>query len=337
MNRSKPYHDVSAFYENLRGGSVSNYQVGAMISEWSNEVTICPRNTNINASTTDQETLLNLTKVTTDDVVFWYKRDRAFFTHPGYIEWKFDFNPDFAPKHPKTYQFSRVDLTLTGRILENTRLALCLFCRYPCFYSLTGPLGILMHIEKMHPHEIPSFVRELMKELDLLSVPDFDLVSAPEVDSTLTLALPDMSDIPYPWQEFHYLEDGISNQLRFAPRSRISEHIVKSLDVSESLLVPWYHRNVNDFQKYRHRNVRYKCNPFFDPKKPEVAQIFRVMVDDDGNEILKSQQYLCLYCQVPQFRYLHSEVGLLAHIGGVHTSHEFPSVDAIRKIMGEDW
>lgn len=113
----------------------------------------------------------------------------------------------------------------------------------------------------------------------------------------------------------------------------MSEHQVKLSDISERLLVPWYFRDIRDYEKYQHRNVRYKLNRHFDPNNPEVAQIVRVKLDMYGDEKFGSRQYLCLYCRCPFFCQPLLELGILAHIAGHHSSVDFPTSESVKKLF----
>lgn len=277
----------------------------------------CPRN----PSNADQVTV-DLRKVTTADVICWFEHDLSDFQKLPVPNVRYEINPQFRPDHPVGYQYSRVQVADNGYCFQNTRQAMCLFCPDPLFCCLTAEL--LMHFEKYHPHEIPFFVRCVIEELDLSYKPK---------KHGQGRADPSLYGLRHFWPEFEYRGDAKSNLLRFAPRPGTTEYVVKLAEVSEKLLVPWFHRDINDYQKYRHANVRYKLNPFFNPQNPEAVQILRVMIDDDGNELKRSKQYMCLYCLCPFFGDAFLSRGILAHMAGYHWPLDLPREETFNKIL----
>lgn len=288
-----------------------------------NIVRMCPRKQN---GSCDQDSI-NLKEVTTDDVILWFDRSTEdFFRTASQPNVKYELSPEFDPRYPQAYQYSRVQVADDGRYLENTRQGLCMFCQWPYFVSLTGAIGLLMHIECLHPHEILLFVKCVIDELDVSFKPRKH--SKGRADPSLLARRQNC------WPTLNYRADGKTNHLRFAPRPGTTNHNVKLAEISENLLVPWYHRDINDYQRYQHDNVRYKLNPFFDPHNPEVAQISRVMIREDGTEFRPSQEFMCLYCERPLFRYPYGELGHLSHIVGTHWPIEFPRIEAVRQTIG---
>lgn len=184
---------------------------------------------------------------------------------------------------------------------------MCMFCPYPSFYSLNGEL--LLHFDRAHPHEVPVFVKNLIVELGLEYEPE---------GHSKGRVYPSFLMRDYvEWPELTYRDDGISTQLRLSPWPKVSEYLVKLSEISEHLLVPWYYRDINDYGKYRHRNVKYNTCPFFDPKNSET-QIIRVKIGFNGQEMSESKQYMCIYCRCPLFHDALPELGIPGHIAGHH-------------------
>lgn len=265
---------------------------------------------------------VDLTKITTDDVVCWFHRDEYTFEPLGHKHVRYQLNDQFRSGHPEGFQFSRVQYNEYGQVYEHTRQYLCLFCQRPSFFDLAGPGGLLFHTEHMHPHEIPDFVQNLMNILHLSS-------RRLAHSSGQVIVTEDLYRTGNFWPHLEYLTDGRSNQLMISPRPSVSQMIVKMSDVNEKLVRHWYYRDIEDFQKYDHRNVVYSQPVAFNCKIPEYSQIKRALLDEHGHTIPIKQQFLCIHCQEPRFFYGRP---LITHLAKVHWPIEFPSLRTVQDI-----
>lgn len=315
MNTTKQFHPplgTVGFYTTALESTHNGYAPG----RYNNSVRICPRSTE-NASRE-----VKLTDITVEDVVCWFSRERTAFVYVKHPNIRYDYRPEFLAKNPEAFQISRIqvdgDLTF-----EKTRQPMCMFCLEPHFFLLTGDSSLLFHFQHKHPQETPGFVKLIVDELGLS--PEKQKHSVCEV-SHARMALVRFSY----WPGLTYLDDGDSNRLRFAPHPGISKNKMQLADVSEEVLTYWYARDIEDYQKYRHRNITYKLNPDFDPLKPCVYQISRSFSSQNG---LRLDQIMCLYCQTPRFFYLLGEGGLLGHYATFHWPMELPSTETYLKAI----
>lgn len=282
-----------------------------------NVVRICPRNRS------QGNKQVNLTKITTKDVICWYSRKfdgERFPTHPNI---KHEKRPGFNHRRPEAYQVSRVQVKDRYKF-ENTRQAMCMFCQVPHFYCLFRTSGLLFHMHHAHRHELPQFVRRLFLLLDLF--PERQPHSSCDTNWARIRKVE-----RFTWPGFVYLDDGVSNRLRFAPRPGIEKTKMKLADVSEEVLIYWYQRDLPDFQKYDHPSLTYKLNPNFDPHRPSVFQLARCPKDENGCERKNYTQLACMYCQEPHFRFMHGLGGLLSHISAYHWPMVTVSVEEVRE------
>lgn len=265
---------------------------------------------------------VKLTDITTEDVICWYSRDAKRGTL-----WLDDPNiwheerAGFDCTKPEAYQISRIQVD-GARLYDKTRQAMCMFCQVPAFYCLSGRHGLLFHIQYAHPHETPEFVKILMTELNLLP-------RRRKHPSCYTSWADILAHIRYQWYGFHYLDDGVSNQLRIAPRPGLANTTMKLADVSEDVLVPWFERTLEDFQNYTHPHITYRINPDFDPHNPSVYQLARYVKDKNGKGVERTTQFACMYCQEPHFLYIHGFEGYLSHLSSIHWPVVIPSVKEI--------
>lgn len=262
--------------------------------------------------------IVDLTKLTTKDLVCWFHRGSTMFSGHNSRIVRFEPNPDFNPDRPLGYQWIRIQTTLDGR--EWTRQALCMFCQKPTFNPLTGYQSIIRHFMRMHPHEVPPFVERLIRELGL----------TPAYEARDMI----MERIPYTYGQplrvflaYLYRKDGYTNQLRFAPRSHVGDTKMKLSEVSERNVLYWFWRDIGDFPKYHHQYARYFEYPQVDSERPELSQIYRVGYTDQAKTRYKME--LCMHCQEPKFFSMHGDGGLLAHIVVHHWGVGVPSDELV--------
>lgn len=254
--------------------------------------------------------IVDLTKLTSEDVIYWYDRAPRSFNSLSHKNVYYDANADFSTKKPLGYQWSRVQYSNGGDMLENTRQCLCMFCQKPTFFSLTGKNSLIRHLECMHPQELPPFVRIIMEELSLES----KLQPRSTVVVNASRFRYDKEGL---WPSLTYRPDGRSNQVRFGPRAGVTDTWVSLADVSERNVMMWFWRDINDLRKYSHKNVRYLVNPDFNPDRPEFCQILRVQTNQEGHSLWHTRRELCLHCQEPHFDGLFNG-GFVSHVADYH-------------------
>lgn len=252
---------------------------------------------------------VNLLSLTNDDVHYWHDRTIHDYTRLPQPNVRHELNLQFSSDAAEGYQISRVQVESTGHVFENTRQALCIFCKWTKFHSLSGKESLLMHMDMAHPHEIPTFLRLLLDELDLAFWPEFPIKNSNGM--------------------IVYHNDGRSNPVKYSPRPTQKEMVVRLADVDEHMLVHWFKRNVLDFHKYNYHTPTYKVNPYFNDKYPELPQIVRCDLDDKGRQIGRLAFAECLFCQDVCFYPLHGEDGLLAHMAGCHWDIDLPGREAV--------
>lgn len=274
---------------------------------------------------------VNLSELTCDDLICWFHRRLTRFEALEHKNIRHEQNPDFDLRNPCGYQWTRVQITNNGKILEHTRQVLCMFCQEVEFLFLTGPNGLIRHYEQMHPHEVPQFVKMLLVELDL--VPEL----APKIKDTIHLPKP--LDWGMYWKHLEYRKDGVSNKLKFVPRPGMeeSEMEMNLSDVTHKHVMCWYERDIDDFKDYPHINVQYHQIPMFDPLQPEVSQISRVLLDRRGKISEVTREHMCMYCREPKFFRVFETFGLLAHIACYHWREEVPSSDLVVKWINHNY
>lgn len=276
-----------------------------------NELRIQPR---------DQQTaatrVVDLTKLTTNDVMYWFHRTLEFVGHP-YKYVRHEKNTAFSEESPLGYEWTRVDVDKDGRVDELSREYLCMFCQWPNFMPLTGMGGMLCHFELCHPHEVPTFVKNLLSELGLK--PRLEPRIRPDVHVS------SFYDLDFYQTQLHYRLDGFSNQLRFAPRSKTAETSMLLAQVSEKNVMLWFHRDVEIFRKYQHENAKYYENTDFDPAHPEGCQISRILLDEKGKQARDLMRFLCIFCQKPTFVSHWGCENLMGHVAWYHWGEDFLS------------
>lgn len=283
--------------------------------------------------------LVRLTDITTKDVICWYTRKADTLLELEDPRVREEKRPGFDPFHPEAYEVSRVQVNKKHRY-EKTRQAMCMFCQTPTFFGLFGRNGLLFHTQHAHPHEVPQFVLLLMAELNLL--PERRKHSSCDV-------FDDSPELKSRWPDLEYLDDGVTNQLRFAPRPGLEQTEMRLAEVSEKVLMPWFERNPEDFQNHKHSHIKwifdtakpesvkhlqvsYRLKTDFDPTMPSVYQLRR-FVSDESDPGLASwcSQFACMYCQEPDFRYMHGCGGLLSHFAAYHWPNVSPSVEEVQQ------
>lgn len=70
-------------------------------------------------------------ELTNDDLVVWYHRESDEYSKCGHCFVRYEKNPDFNPKEPMGYQWSRVQVRVSGEVMEHTRQVMCMFCQKP--------------------------------------------------------------------------------------------------------------------------------------------------------------------------------------------------------------
>lgn len=70
--------------------------------------------------------IVDLTKLTTKDLICWFSRDSKVFSAQNSRIVRSEPNPDFNPDKPLGYQWIRIQTTPNGP--EWTRQVLCMFC-----------------------------------------------------------------------------------------------------------------------------------------------------------------------------------------------------------------
>lgn len=236
---------------------------------------------------------VNLSEVTNDDITSYILRDLADFDKLDHPNVKYEANPNFNTDKPEGYQISRLRVNKQGKEVEKSRQVLCMYCFEPSFFSLSGKSSIVMHLEFHHPQEVPLFVILAMKELGLHQYYEPRSKVKRKLDRLQLLG-----ELFSP--HIKYRLDGLTNQIRITPHRQASP-IMKLASINESHLIPWYTRDIRDFDHYDHLNVRYMLNPRFDANNPKVCQIIRYLVDEEERMIENTMQFMCLHCQVPVF------------------------------------
>lgn len=268
----------------------------------------------------DADRVVDLTKLTTKDLICWFNRGpRLFEVNSSEIE-KYELNMDFDRNRPLGYQWTRVLKVLSGRKWTWTRLVLCMFCQEPTFNPLTGYNCIIRHYMCMHPHEVPLFVQTLIAELAL--APIYESRNMKERRPKFLAPLP--TDI---FKYYKYRQDGFSNKLRFSPRMGVSNTMMKLSEVSENNVLHWFWRDIKDLLKYPHAYARYFEHPLFNPEFPHISQVCRVGHTGDPNE--QYHMFMCLFCQRPKFFFMHEIPGLLAHLIACHWGTDIPDVKSV--------
>lgn len=284
-----------------------------------NKAVIQPRNLK-----TASTKVVELTKLTTDDVVCWFNRGPSFAdSHCRFI--RHEINEEFSSTSPLGYQWTRVEVTEEGEVIELSREALCLFCQRPVFFRLAGTNSLLRHFELMHPHEVPEFVVRLSLELHLR--PELE----PRIPAAFFVSSPSAS---HKFRDLlEYRLDGFSNQLKFAPRAETTQRYMLLSEVSEKNVMYWYQRDIEDFRKYLHQNARYDEITTFDPVHPRASQISRVLLDSAGNELRHLKQFLCMYCQKPTFVSFGGCSNLVGHVAWKHWGADSVSRQMLVKLF----
>lgn len=275
----------------------------------------------------DQDTastrVVDLTKLTSKDVICWYYRDLRFAGLPN-KHVRHEKNKEFSRKTPLGYQWTRVGIDEGGMIDELSRECLCMFCQRPKFYPLTGMNSLLRHFELYHPHEVPDFVQILLSELGL--GPKMEPRIVPKFQGTSL----------YDWykgrNQLHYRLDGFSNQLKFAPREKTTLTSMLLSEVSEKNVMPYFHRDIEDFRRYPHPIAWYDENTAFDPAHPRGSQIIRIILDSNRNEVHHLKQFLCLFCQEPTFLSFGGCGNLIGHVAWEHWGQDMVSHETLVKL-----
>lgn len=83
---------------------------------------------------------------------------------------------------------------------------------------------------------------------------------------------------------------------------------------SEDLVLWFYHLMPPDYYGF----IRNTWNPLFDARDPKHYQYSRVQLDHRSNELEHTRQYLCLYCQLPQFFYSTGKENIFTHCAYLH-------------------
>lgn len=270
---------------------------------------------------------VNLAHLSNNDVHYWHSRKLANFDCFGDQHIRYEMNRQFQPDKAEGYQMTRVQVLTNGRIYENTRQALCLFCQEPKFFRLAGKKSLLLHMDMAHPHEIPAFVRTILDELKLTYVP------CPH--STYSLRNQYRLEFSYIKNTLKYKCDGRSSPVRYSPRPQQNKLVVRLADVTEKMLVHWFDHDIKDFQHYQHRNVVYVANPLFDRADPQIGQILRGIFrgsEESGQIRPNFSHVLCLFCQQPTFIGLTGTVNMLGHIAGYHWGVGVPEDETVQEL-----
>lgn len=192
-----------------------------------------------------------------------------------------------------------------GVAVEQTREAVCLFCRTTGYFPLSGKNGLVDHYATSHPQELPHFVNLLYTKV---------LPQKPEirVQMKVTWNL-------HGWPQLLYPQPSPLEQTRFTLISE-NDRTVSLANVDEKAILYYFTRDIWAFQCLPHENVRYVPNPHFDKNKPLVTQLFRVAVGSTGESISKSRQALCMYC--PQVTFVKCDVSdFQRHMWQMHKEH----------------
>lgn len=239
--------------------------------------------------------LVKPSMLTSNDLSCWYFRSYNFMSRYRHRNIWYDYNFDFDLENPCGYQWSRFQVTDDyNKMYVGTRQYLCLYCQECRFYELAGSESLLLHMQFAHPQEIPEFVNIIMDELGLIPKrePDFHGAVEPPADPRYLNAK---------WTNLDYFQDGFKNRLMFCLTSK-GEDLEKPMSsVDHRDVMPWFSRDIEDFAKFQHRNVKYELNELFDPKDPKFFQILRVMVDKSQRPLTYTKQVMCMYCREPRF------------------------------------
>lgn len=263
-----------------------------------------------------------LSEVTSHNAVYWVQRKEKSFNELRQANIRYEVNALFDQFNPQGYQFSRVQVDDGGVPLESTRQLCCLHCVDLHYFYLFGSEW-LEHYERMHRHELPEFLVLLIDQLGLAHTPP---PHQPQVHQIGT----DECGFRCIWLELPYRDDWEFNQIRYAPHENGTKKSVKARNFLESHLVWYFHRDVGKLNQLQHGNVRYKLSPHFDCKNPELAQIYRFALDEQGVGVQESIQFLCLYCQEPQFFYLRQ---LLIHHSEYHGPLGLPGRKSVKQAL----
>lgn len=255
---------------------------------------------------------VKLADLTTRDLICWFERSERFFDAALVNCIQYARNPEFDPRKPLGYQWSRVQIR-NYSVFENTRQLLCLHCQAARFFNMTGRDGYFFHVVKMHPHEAPAFLRLVMQELGLN--PLLEPVYPPDDSFLRPFEYEDTGDTRA------YRQDGHFNQLRLAPRPHLSNMVMNLSQVNENHIMFWFCRDPSAFAHSRHE--RYREWPFFDANKPVFLQICRSRIVN-GCSVEADQRLLCLYCQEPRFYRAVGPGSLYGHIAMCHYGFDLP-------------
>lgn len=276
-----------------------------------NQLTIAPRDPD------NADRVVDITKLTTKDLVCWFDRETSLFHHCNPQTAIIRPSPKFDPDRAVGYQWYRKEMQ-NGR--EIARLLLCLFCQEPTFCPHAGKDSIFLHYMLMHPHEVPPFLKLLFVELGLM----------PKYEPRYRRSrgrLPKYMDFAEYFAEINYRNDGVANELRFAPHfDDVTE--MKLSEVDEHVVFPWYWRDLAEFRKSSIPNAQYFEYPMFDPECPEVSQIYRIGQHYKTKK--PCMMSLCMFCQQPYFfPFFCGGAGLLAHFVVYHWGVGVPSVGLV--------
>lgn len=259
---------------------------------------ICARNID---EVGDKDVIIS--KLTPDDVILWFFQVLC----PNYFGViSHTPNPQFDPRKPEFYQYTRVQLDRNSNEIEHTRQFLCLYCQLPRFFGLKD---IFTHYAYHHPLELPEFVDDIIEELAIDTEPEYAVKGVGPSRKH---------------RRCRYSGHYKVNELRFFPRNE--DKCMRLATVSEHEVSYSFLRADDYFLRFNGLERKYTSYGWFCRARPRSYQ-YGYEEKRDGK--IERRRLLCPFCQTPTFIDAKGKYNYSVHMRREHDYQDYKELMAV--------